>query len=109
MIQGGDPTGTGAGGESIWKEDFADEFAKNAVFDKPGILAMANKGPNTNNSQFFITTVPTYWLNGYHTIFGYVINGFDVVKAIENVRTNGKYNGDKPLEDVKIISISIKE
>lgn len=62
-----------------------------------------------NNSQFFITTVPTYWLNGYHTIFGYVINGFDVVKAIENVRTNGKYNGDKPLEDVKIISISIKE
>lgn len=109
MIQGGDPTGTGAGGESIWKEDFADEFAKNAVFDKPGILAMANKGPNTNNSQFFITTVPTYWLNGYHTIFGYVINGLDVVKAIENVRTNGKYNGDKPLEDVKIISISIKE
>ena len=109
MIQGGDPTGTGTGGESIWKESFEDEFAPNAVFDKAEILAMVNKGPNTNNGQFFITTVPTYWLNGYHTIFGYVINGFDVVKAIENVRTNGKYNGDKPLEDVKIISISIKE
>ena len=55
MIQGGDPTGTGAGGEAIWKEDFADEFAKNAVFDKPAILAIANKGPNTNQSQFVIS------------------------------------------------------
>ena len=109
MIQGGDPTGTGAGGESIWNKPFEDEFAPNAVFDKAGILAMANKGPNTNGSQFFITTVPTYWLNGRHTIFGYVKNGFDVVRKIENVQTNGKYQGDKPLEDVKINSITIKE
>ena len=109
MIQGGDPTGTGAGGESIWGEKFKDEFAPNAVFDKAGILAMANSGPNTNASQFFITTVPTYWLNGRHTIFGLVTQGFDVVKKIENSPTNGRYEGDKPLEDIKIISISIKE
>ena len=109
MIQGGDPKGTGAGGESIWNKPFDDEFAPNAVFDKPGILAMANRGPNTNGSQFFITTVPTYWLNGRHTIFGYVKDGMDIVRKIENVQTNGKYEGDKPLEDVKIISISIKE
>jgi len=109
MIQGGDPTGTGAGGESIWGGKFQDEFAPNAVFDKAGILAMANAGPNTNASQFFITTVATYWLNGRHTIFGYVKEGFDVVKKIENVETNGRYEGNKPLEDVKIISIKIEE
>ena len=109
MIQGGDPTGTGRGGESIWGKSFQDEFAPNAVFDKAGILAMANAGPNTNGSQFFITTVVTHWLNGRHTIFGYVKEGFDVVKKIENTKTNGKYAGDKPLEDITIISISIKE
>ena len=109
MIQGGDPTGTGTAGESIWGKPFKDEFTPNAVFDKAGILAMANSGPNTNGSQFFITTVPTYWLNGRHTIFGLVTQGFDVVKKIENSPTNGKYSGDKPLEDIKIISISIKE
>lgn len=109
MIQGGDPTGTGAGGESIWGGKFKDEFAPNAVFDKAGILAMANAGPNTNASQFFITTVPTYWLNGRHTIFGYVKEGFDVVKKIESVPTNGRYEGNKPLEDVKILSIKIEE
>lgn len=109
MIQGGDPTGTGAGGESIWGGKFADEFAPNAVFDKAGILAMANAGPNTNASQFFITTVPTYWLNGRHTIFGYVKEGFDVVKKIEAIPTTSKYEGNKPLEDVKIISIKIEE
>lgn len=109
MIQGGDPSGTGAGGESIWKKDFEDEFSSKAVFDKPFILAMANRGKNTNGSQFFITTVPTYWLNGHHTIFGYVIDGFDVVKSIENVKTNGRYNGDKPIEDIKIIGIKIED
>ena len=109
MIQGGDPTGTGAGGESIWDKPFEDEFAPNAVFDKPGILAMANAGPNTNGSQFFITTVPTYWLNGRHSIFGYVINGMDTVRKLENVPTNGQYGGDKPLSTQKILSITIKE
>ena len=109
MIQGGDPTGTGTGGESIWKKDFEDEFSSKAIFDKPFILAMANRGPNTNGSQFFITTTATYWLNGYHTIFGYVVDGFDVVRAIENVETNGRYGGDKPISDVKINSIKIEE
>ena len=109
MIQGGDPTGTGAGGESIWGKPFEDEFAPNAVFDKAGILAMANRGPNTNGSQFFITTVVTYHLNGRHTIFGYVKEGFDIVKKIESVETNGRYEGNKPLEEVKIISVKIEE
>ena len=109
MIQGGDPTGTGSGGESIWGKPFEDEFAPNAVFDKAGILAMANSGPNTNGSQFFITTVVTYHLNGRHTIFGYVKEGFDIVKKIESVPTTSRYEGNKPLEDVKIISIKIEE
>ncbi|QOG12667.1 peptidylprolyl isomerase [Arcobacter sp. FWKO B] len=108
MIQGGDPTGTGRGGESIWGEPFKDEFAPNAVFDKSGILAMANSGPNTNGSQFFITTVPTYWLNGRHTIFGYVIKGMDIVRKIENTQTNGRNGGDKPLQTQKIIKAYIK-
>lgn len=108
MIQGGDPTGTGRGGESIWGKAFKDEFAPNAVFDKPGILAMANSGPNTNGSQFFITTVPTYWLNGKHTIFGYVKKGVKALRAIENVPTSGQYRGNKPLTDQKIVSITIK-
>lgn len=106
MIQGGDPTGTGRGGESIWGKPFEDEFSSKALFDKPGILAMANAGRNTNGSQFFVTTVPTYWLNGRHTIFGYVTKGFDIVKQIESVPTNGRAN--KPLAEQKIISITIK-
>lgn len=109
MIQGGDPTGTGRGGESIWQKPFKDEFAPNAVFDKAGILAMANAGPNTNGSQFFITTVPTYWLNGRHTIFGYVVKGMDVVQKIEYTPTNGQSAGNKPLNEQKVISITIKE
>ena len=106
MIQGGDPTGTGRGGESIWGGSFEDEFAANAVFDKPGILAMANSGRNTNGSQFFITTVPTYWLNGKHTIFGYVIKGMDIVRKLENVQVTPRAN--KPINTQKIISITIK-
>lgn len=109
MLQGGDPTGTGRGGESIWGKKFKDEFSPKAIFDKAGILAMANAGPNTNGSQFFITTVPTYWLNGRHTIFGYVTKGMDVVKKIESVPTNGQYRGDKPLNNQIINSIKIKE
>ncbi len=105
MIQGGDPTGTGMGGESIWKRDFEDEFKPNVVFNRAGLLAMANSGRNTNGSQFFITTVPTPWLNGRHTIFGEVVEGFDVVKKIESVKVDSR---DRPLNDVKIIKAYLK-
>lgn len=87
MIQGGDPTGTGMGGESIWGHSFEDEIVDSLVFDKAGILAMANAGPGTNGSQFFITTVPTPWLTGHHTIFGKVTKGMEAVKLLENVKT----------------------
>ena len=107
MLQGGDPTGTGRGGESIWGGKFKDEFSPKALFDKPGILAMANSGPNSNGSQFFITTVPTYWLNGKHTIFGYVIKGMDIVKKIEYTPTSGR--GNKPVNDQIIESITIRD
>lgn len=105
MIQGGDPTGTGMGGESIWGKSFEDEFAPNVVFDKAGILAMANAGKNTNGSQFFITVKPTPWLNGHHTIFGKVINGMEVVKKIENTATKN----DRPTEDVVILKAFLKQ
>ena len=94
MIQGGDPDGTGMGGESIWKKDFDNEYAPNVVFDKPFLLAMANRGPNTNGSQFFITTAPTPHLNGGYTIFGEVIKGQKVVRKIEGVSTG---RGDVPI------------
>ena len=101
MIQGGDPTGTGRGGESIWGKNFADECARDVKFDKPGLLAMANSGPGTNGSQFFITTVATPWLNMNHTIFGEVVNGMDIIDALEGVP---KGPGDRPKEQQKIIS-----
>jgi len=85
MIQGGDPVGNGTGGKSIWGKPFKDEFGANIVFDKPFLLAMANSGPKTNGSQFFITLAPTGWLNGKHTIFGEVVNGQDVVRKLEKV------------------------
>lgn len=106
MIQGGDPTGSGRGGESIWKKDFEDEFAANVVFDRPFLLAMANRGPNTNGSQFFITTVPTPWLNGRHTIFGEVVAGKDAVRKLENVDVDRRMN--RPIFDQKIIKAYIK-
>ena len=106
MIQGGDPTGTGRGGESIWGKAFEDEIHSGVVFDKPGILAMANAGPNTNGSQFFITTVPTPWLNMKHTIFGEVISGYDIVQKIEATQVNS-YNS-KPLSEQKIIKAYLK-
>ena len=106
MIQGGDPTGTGRGGASFWGGKFEDEFVPGLTFDGPGLLAMANAGPNTNGSQFFITTVATPWLNNHHTIFGKVINGMDVVYEIENTKTAA---GDKPVNDVIMESVTIEK
>jgi peptidylprolyl isomerase len=107
MIQGGDPTGTGRGGESIWGKSFKDEFTSKAMFNRAGVLAMANAGPNTNGSQFFITTVETPHLNGRHTIFGYVKdkNSFAIVKKLENIQTGYM---DKPKVAQKIIKAYIK-
>ena len=105
MIQGGDPTGTGRGGESIYGGVFDNEYASNVVFDKPGILAMANAGPNTNGSQFFITTAATPHLNGGYTIFGRVIKGYDVVQKIENTKTA---RGDRPVEKQVIKKAVVK-
>ncbi|MDN6363428.1 MAG: peptidylprolyl isomerase [Tetragenococcus koreensis] len=131
MIQGGDPTGTGMGGESIWEEQFEDEFSP-YLFNLNGALSMANSGPNTNGSQFFIVTAPevpgqmmdqmegagypdevikayrehggTPWLDQRHTVFGHVVDGMDVVNDINKVETNPK---DKPEDDVVIESIDV--
>lgn len=130
MIQGGDPTGTGMGGESLWGDSFEDEFS-DEVFNLRGALSMANAGPNTNGSQFFIvqaSRVPanmlrqlkglvpdevvsaygeqggTPWLDKRHTVFGHVIEGMDVVDDMAKVRVN---YADKPLEDIKIIKATI--
>jgi peptidyl-prolyl cis-trans isomerase A (cyclophilin A) len=103
MIQGGDPAGTGMGGPGY---QFEDE-TKNSPhkFDKAGKLAMANAGPNTNGSQFFITVAPTAWLTGKHTIFGEVVEGQDVVDKIANVPRSGQ---DKPNKDVVLQSVTIE-
>ena len=106
MIQSGDPDGTGMGGESIWKKEFDNEYASNVVFDKPYLLAMANRGPNTNGSQFFITTAVTPHLNGGYTIFGEVIKGKNLVRKIENVSTSQP--GDKPLFKQEIKKAVVK-
>ncbi|CAA6817433.1 MAG: Peptidyl-prolyl cis-trans isomerase (EC [uncultured Sulfurovum sp.] len=103
MIQGGDPTGTGRGGESIWKKEFVNEHKANVVFDRPFLLAMANHGPNTNGSQFFITTESTPFLNGGYTIFGEVLSGQKSVEKIENTKTG---MADRPL-DKQIIKKAI--
>jgi len=101
MIQGGDPLGSGRGGPGY---KFADEIHPDLAFDRPYLLAMANAGPGTNGSQFFITVVPTPWLNGKHTIFGEVIEGADVVDLISRVKTGSQ---DRPVEDVAIESVTI--
>jgi len=103
MIQGGDPLGTGTGGPGY---KFADEFHPDLSFNRPYLLAMANSGPGTNGSQFFITTAPTTWLTGKHTIFGEVVSGTEVVDAISRVQTG---RNDRPQSDVVIESVEISD
>ena len=105
MIQGGDPTGTGTGGPGY---RFEDEFTTELTFDRPYLLAMANAGPGTNGSQFFITVAPTPWLNMHHTIFGEVVDADSqaVVDALAKVPTDMR---ERPLEDVVIESIDVVE
>jgi peptidyl-prolyl cis-trans isomerase A (cyclophilin A) len=103
MIQGGDPEGTGRGQPGY---TFEDEFQSGRKFDKKGILAMANRGPNTNGSQFFITTSTPHHLDGRHTIFGEVVSGYPVVETISHVKTMG---GNRPADPISVISITVSD
>jgi peptidyl-prolyl cis-trans isomerase A (cyclophilin A) len=102
MIQGGDPLGSGRGGPGY---KFADEIHPDLRFDRPYLLAMANAGPGTNGSQFFVTVAATPWLNGKHTIFGEVVQGTDVVDLISRLKTGSQ---DRPVEDVTVDSVTIE-
>ena len=104
MIQGGDPTGTGTGGPGYTFED--EVPAGGPGFDKPGLLAMANAGPGTNGSQFFVTVAAAPWLTGKHTIFGEVTEGYEVVEAISKAATGAQ---DRPREDVVIERIEVAD
>jgi len=104
MLQTGDPLGDGTGGQSIWGGEFEDELRRDLRHDRPYTLSMANAGPGTNGSQFFITTVATPWLDGKHTVFGRVTKGADTVHAIENTKTDRQ---DRPVEEIRIIGISL--
>ena len=103
MIQGGDPEGTGYGGSD---EMIPDEFDPSLTFAEPGVLAMANAGPNTGSSQFFVTVVPTPWLQNHHSIFGKVVKNYDVVEALSQVPTN---RFDRPLDDVVLETVAITD
>ncbi|KAK8751605.1 hypothetical protein OTU49_009433 [Cherax quadricarinatus] len=105
MIQGGDPTGTGRGGASIYGKHFNDEIHDELKHTGAGLLSMANAGPNTNGSQFFITLAPTQWLDGKHAIFGRVSSGMQVVKRMGLVETD---NNDRPVDPVKIKRAYVK-
>ncbi|XP_040392060.1 peptidyl-prolyl cis-trans isomerase-like 1 [Cygnus olor] len=100
MVQGGDPTGTGRGGASIYGKQFEDELHPELKFTGAGVLAMANAGPDTNGSQFFLTLAPAQWLDGKHTIFGRVCQGIGVLNRVGMVETSAQ---DRPLDDVKVL------
>ncbi len=101
MIQGGDPTGTGMGGPGY---KIADEFGEGLTHDDEGYFSMANAGPNTGGSQFFITLAPTPWLNGHHAIFGRVVEGMDVVRKIGVTKTDFR---DRPLENITMETVEV--